>query len=591
MRTATTLLLLVCCAVSYGGKFEPFESAHLSHNPRYRKLPVAVQVLLHSNPAGLETLELDLELHEQIMDLQAEMEAEVCKTLLDRFNKKATSSRTEERLNQLVDQQIAAYQELITAQDFRSWMQGFRQASWRLNGHDWLAEREGFETSGDQRNKLKDNARRNHGAYDEAFAVLVEIVGETKAIDLIGDERSGRYRRPEITVPDEFDPKQLVTDWLKMRADVERTKIEIRQTVSADEGFKRQIELQQLQLPIIHANARRKRMIQLARMTGTDLPLEVDSKVIFVGKVETVLDGDTFLVLTRDYVDFPRHALPRPDSLEYWISKGGQDEFQKLDQAFADKHVPAREMIVRLSDVDAPELDQPGGNEARDSLRELCEGKFVICNTNGCGEPLIIAKRVTARVFTEGKRHDSVALQTSLLDAGMAWAATPRAREVQLVDNCRRGDFGKGKRPVELSRLPPDYVFQERIGQSRMGMGREQRPKPSVVVNRIGLWADADPIAPWNWRAQHRFVAGKESKSDQIRYLVTEQLPKEQFELLAQRLADKLKLKNAIVSFYTSRPLVTMTWTDAVDRTTKHHVAKAVFRDGELVELTVRSGR
>lgn len=162
-----------------------------------------------------------------------------------------------------------------------------------------------------------------------------------------------------------------------------------------------------------------------------------------------------------------------------------------------------------------------------------------------------------------------------------------------IVPSCANRDFGEAKNRVGTRKMPRDHEFQTHVAlRGHMGgMRGEKMPDANVVRNNVGLWADADPIAPWNWRAEHRLVPGLAKRPDQIRYLVSEQLPKPQFELLAEKLANKLKLENAVVSFYTSRPLVTMTWTDAVDRTTKHHVAKAVFRDGALVELAARSRR
>ena len=279
MRTICILFLLLCNGTGMARTFDPYATANRAQNPEYQKLRPAIQILLNGNPGGLETVALNRERFDQFVAIQNHMTVEVSEILIDRLEKTDTRSRTEERLDRLLDSKLAEYQKLLDAQDAAIWMQGFRQACWRLNDHDWLAQRQGFEIPNDQSKKLKENARRNHGAYREAFAILVELVGEQKAIELVGVERKGHVRRPAMTVPNDFDPKQLVADWIRMLAEIEDAKTEILHF--RDSSYKRRYAVR---VPMIYAKAGRDRMLTLSRMTSTELP-QCGGEAIIVGTV------------------------------------------------------------------------------------------------------------------------------------------------------------------------------------------------------------------------------------------------------------------------------------------------------------------
>lgn len=116
--------------------------------------------------------------------------------------------------------------------------------------------------------------------------------------------------------------------------------------------------------------------------------------------------------------------------------------------------VDEREVVVRLDQIDAPEKAQPFGQRARQSLAELCFRKG-------------------ARVIEHGRDRYGRTIGTVMIDGldvnaeqvrrGMAWAYLRYLREPALAE-------------VE----------------------REAREA------RRGLWADAEPVAPWEWRHQRR---------------------------------------------------------------------------------------
>lgn len=105
---------------------------------------------------------------------------------------------------------------------------------------------------------------------------------------------------------------------------------------------------------------------------------------------------------------------------------------------------------VRLAEIDAPEKAQPFGDRSRQHLAELCYRKAAHIRpqtTDRYG-------RTVARVECEG--HDANAEQVR---AGMAWAYTR-------------------------------YLTDPAIAQL------EQQARSA----KVGLWSDASPVAPWEWR-------------------------------------------------------------------------------------------
>lgn len=108
---------------------------------------------------------------------------------------------------------------------------------------------------------------------------------------------------------------------------------------------------------------------------------------------------------------------------------------------------------VRLAEIDAPEKGQPFGQVSKQQLATLCFGKkaeIIPRATDRYG-------RIVASVVCAGK--DASATQVSM---GMAW------------------------------------VF-ERYADPRSPLYSAQRNAQS---QRRGLWSEATPVPPWNWRVK-----------------------------------------------------------------------------------------
>lgn len=113
-----------------------------------------------------------------------------------------------------------------------------------------------------------------------------------------------------------------------------------------------------------------------------------------------------------------------------------------------------QQLTVRLAEIDAPEKAQPFGDRSRQHLAELCFRKAAHIR------PLTTDRygRTVARVECEG--HDANAEQVR---AGMAWAYTR-----YLTDTAIR-----------------------RLEHAARAAG-------------LGLWADRQPIPPWEWRREKK---------------------------------------------------------------------------------------
>ena len=108
-------------------------------------------------------------------------------------------------------------------------------------------------------------------------------------------------------------------------------------------------------------------------------------------------------------------------------------------------------VTVSLSDVDAPELDQRHGDLASQALAGLVlqrQVRLLSRGVSGSGE-------ITAWVFTNGTR-----VNVELVQRGHAWV------------------YGEDEVQDDLVQAEAD-----------------------ARAARRGLWADDDPVPPWEWRA------------------------------------------------------------------------------------------
>ena len=116
--------------------------------------------------------------------------------------------------------------------------------------------------------------------------------------------------------------------------------------------------------------------------------------------------------------------------------------------------VERRQVKVRLTDIDAPELKQPFGSRSRQSLAELCFGKEASLEVRGQDR----YKRTLATITCAGTDANAEQVRR-----GYAWTYTRFAR----------------------SDSPLIAIESEARSAHR------------------GLWADPVAVAPWDWRRNH----------------------------------------------------------------------------------------
>jgi endonuclease YncB( thermonuclease family) len=123
--------------------------------------------------------------------------------------------------------------------------------------------------------------------------------------------------------------------------------------------------------------------------------------------------------------------------------------------------VGKQQIKVRLAEIDAPELRQPFGNRSRQSLAKLCFQEQA--------KVLQVARDRYGRAVGKVKcrETDAGAAQVAL---GMAWV------------------FDRYSKPSS-----PLYPLQDAAKDARRG-----------------LWADKEPVPPWEWR-KAKTISGKDN--------------------------------------------------------------------------------
>lgn len=150
----------------------------------------------------------------------------------------------------------------------------------------------------------------------------------------------------------------------------------------------------------------------------TELPLELAMADSFIGRVSRVGDGDSLQIILSD---------------------------------------SGAEVRVRLYGLDAPELDQPHGREARDFLAKLLTNREVRVEKEDVDQ----YGRVVGQVFDSG-----LSVNLTLVASGHAWVY--------------------------------EQFCQEPVCRQMKAEEAQARRK------KRGLWAQAKPQPPWQWRKAKR---------------------------------------------------------------------------------------
>jgi len=111
---------------------------------------------------------------------------------------------------------------------------------------------------------------------------------------------------------------------------------------------------------------------------------------------------------------------------------------------------------VRLAEIDCPEKSQAFGKNARQYASDLCFGKTVTVTSDGKRDRY---GRVVGTITTQ----EGINVNEELVKAGLAW-------------------------------------HYKQYSKSKTLDGIEQQARDK----KLGLWADKNPVAPWEWRKARR---------------------------------------------------------------------------------------
>ena len=118
---------------------------------------------------------------------------------------------------------------------------------------------------------------------------------------------------------------------------------------------------------------------------------------------------------------------------------------------------------IRLLGIDTPELKQRFGYESSLSLKKIIDGKSVIIISkpeNNKPYTLGRYKRIIGKIILNGKD-----INLEMVQKGMAW------------------HYKK-------------YIKSQNVEDRQSYNNAEQDAR----LNKIGLWSDVNPVAPWEWR-------------------------------------------------------------------------------------------
>lgn len=115
---------------------------------------------------------------------------------------------------------------------------------------------------------------------------------------------------------------------------------------------------------------------------------------------------------------------------------------------------------IRLAGIDAPEKAQPFGSRAKLALSSLAYGREARAN---CGKPDRYGRQV-CKIIVAGRD-----VNAAMIESGMAWHYAAYAKT-----------------------------------QPREDALAYARAQDRARLQRAGLWTDAAPVAPWDWRRAKR---------------------------------------------------------------------------------------
>ncbi len=126
---------------------------------------------------------------------------------------------------------------------------------------------------------------------------------------------------------------------------------------------------------------------------------------------------------------------------------------------------------IRVAGIDAPEKNQPFGQRSKENLSRLVFGKEVDVQ------------------WTKHDRYQRI--------VGKVMVAAP---DCQRPDCAKALDAGLGQVTAGLAWWYRKYAKEQSTEDARSYETAEQEAR----ARSVGLWHDAEPIPPWDWRKKDR---------------------------------------------------------------------------------------
>lgn len=140
------------------------------------------------------------------------------------------------------------------------------------------------------------------------------------------------------------------------------------------------------------------------------------------------------------------------------------------------------EVTIRLGFIDAPEMEQPGGEQAKDFLQSLIGGKWVelaILMKMDTGGIVDRHNRVVAVPYLKADTHSSISRHSSIVGNLLQRFSSPSFRNIEL-------EMVLNGWAWVLDRYEPDQRYFEALEDAQR--------------NRRGIWAFEDNLHPWEFK-------------------------------------------------------------------------------------------
>lgn len=142
------------------------------------------------------------------------------------------------------------------------------------------------------------------------------------------------------------------------------------------------------------------------------------------------------------------------------------------------------EVTIRLGFIDAPEMEQPGGEQARDFLQSLIGGRWVdlvILMKMDTGGIVDRHNRIVAVPYLKADTHDPAGRPGSIVRSLIQRFSSPSFRNIEL-------EMVLNGWAWVLDRYEPDQRYFEALEDAQQ--------------SRRGIWAFEDNLHPWEFKKQ-----------------------------------------------------------------------------------------